>query len=484
MLTLTKKKAKKFAPRDHKYTTVADRIGRLIENGAMKVGDKLLSVRALSKEQDISLSTAFQAYYHLEAKGLIEARPQSGYYVKFSPRHGLSLPKSSEPCDEVVPVTLDDIISSVYHDLRSDKLIQFSMGAPDYSLLPISKLNKSVVQAIRNSKDSCLNYEHVQGNPELRKQIARLSFNWGGALSEEDIVVTAGCIEALTHCLMATTKAGDAVAIESPTYFAIFRAMENLGLKVVEVPTNPETGVDLNYLEKAIPRFNIKACLFVTNFNNPIGSCMPDENKKRLVEMLAKKDIPMIEDDIYGELYFGKKRPTTCKTYDKKGLVLQCGSFSKSLAPGYRIGWAAPGRFKEKFIRLKRMNSVSTNTLTQTAIAHFLQNGRYELHLRHLRKNLHTQCLRYIQAVTEYFPEDTRITRPQGGFALWVEMDKKMDGYKLHKRALKHNIGIAPGHIFSNSGQFPNYFRLSYGLPWSDRVEEGIKTLGELVRKN
>ncbi|HCW05793.1 MAG TPA: PLP-dependent aminotransferase family protein, partial [Cytophagales bacterium] len=248
MLTLAKKKSRKFIPRDHKYTTVADRIGRLIENGAMKVGDKLLSVRALSKEQDISLSTAFQAYYHLEAKGLIEARPQSGYYVKFSPRNGLSLPKICEPSDEALPVTLDDMISSVYNDLRSDKLIQFSLGAPDHSLLPSAKLNKSVMQAIRNSKDSCLQYEHVQGNPELRKQIARLSFNGGATLSDEDVVVTAGCMEALNLCLMATTQPGDAVAIESPTYFGIFRAMENRGLKVVEVPTNPETGIDLDYL--------------------------------------------------------------------------------------------------------------------------------------------------------------------------------------------------------------------------------------------
>ncbi|MBS1508191.1 MAG: PLP-dependent aminotransferase family protein [Bacteroidetes bacterium] len=474
---------KTVVARDHKYTTVADRIGRLIENGALKVGDKLLSVRALSKEQDISLSTAFQAYYHLEARGLIEARPQSGYYVKFSPRHGLSLPKCCEPIDEVMPVTLDDMISTVYHDLRSDKLVQFSLGAPDHSLLPAAKLNKSVMHAIRNEKDSCLNYEHIQGNAILRKQIARLSFNWGGALSEEDIVVTAGCMEALTLCLKATTKPGDAVAIESPTYFGIFQAMESLGLKVVEIPANPETGVDLNYLERAIPRHDIKVCLFVTNFNNPIGSCMPDDNKKKLVEMLAKKEIPLIEDDIYGELFFGKTRPKTCKAFDKKGLVLQCGSFSKSLAPGYRIGWAVPGRFKERVTRLKRMNSVATNTLAQTAIAHFLQNGRYELHLRHLRKALHQQCLLYTQAVTEYFPEDTGITRPQGGFALWIEMNKKIDAYKLHKRALKHNVGIAPGQIFSTQGQFKNYFRLSYGLPWSERVEDGIRILGELARK-
>jgi len=468
---------------EHKYMEVAERIERLIENGVLKVGDKLLSVRTLSKEQGISLGTAFQSYYYLESKGLIEARPQSGYYVKFSSRHMFEIPTCSEPAEEALPVSVDEMISSVYHDLRSPKLTSFSLGAPDASLLPSAKLNKSVIHSLRNTPDHCLGYEHIQGNEMLRKQVARLSFNWGAALSENDIVITAGCMEALSFCLQAVTKPGDAIATESPTFYGIFRVMESLGLKVVEVPTDPVTGVDIDYLEKAIPRFNIKACLFVCNFNNPMGSCVPDEKKKQLVDMLAKKEIPLIEDDIYGELYFGKTRPRTCKTYDKKGLVLQCGSFSKSLAPGYRIGWTAPGRFKNTVIQLKRMNNIATNTLAQNAIAHFLQNGRYELHLRHLRKALHMQCLRYLQAMSEYFPEDTRITRPQGGFVLWVEMNKNVDGYKLHKRALKHNIGIAPGQIFSSQGQFQNYFRLSYGLPWSDKVEKGIRTLGELMMK-
>ncbi|MEQ1585484.1 MAG: PLP-dependent aminotransferase family protein [Cyclobacteriaceae bacterium] len=467
---------------DHKYVVVADRIETLIEKKALKVGDKLLSVRALSREQGISVSTAFQAYYFLESKGLIEARPQSGYYVKFSPQHTFAMPACCEPSDEALPVSIDEMISSVYHDLRSPKLTSFSLSAPHPSLLPSAKLNKSVMHSLRNSPDHCLNYEHIQGNESLRKQIARLSFNWGGTLSEDDVVVTAGCMEALSFCLRAVTKPGDAVATESPTFYGIFRVMQSLGLKVVEVPTDPVTGVDINYLAQAIPRFNIKACLFVCNFNNPIGSCVPDDKKKELVEMLARKEIPLIEDDIYGEMYFGKSRPKTCKTYDKKGLVLHCGSFSKSLAPGYRIGWTSPGRFKNEVIQLKRMNNISTNTLAQAAIAHFLQNGRYELHLRHLRKALHTQCLRYLQAVTEFFPQDTRITRPEGGFVLWVEMQHG-DGYKLHKRALKHQIGIAPGQIFSSQGQFHNYFRLSYGLPWSDTVESGLKTLGQLMHK-
>ena len=467
---------------DHKYMEVADRIETLIEKKIFKVGDKLLSVRALSKEQGISLSTAFQAYYLLESKGLIEARPQSGYYVKFSPEHILDMPKIAEPPDDAIPVSVDEMINSVYVDLNSEKLLNFSMGAPAIELLPTAKLNKAVMHVLRESKTSCLHYEHIQGNVMLRKQIARQAFNWGGTPSEDDIIVTAGTVEAISLCVKAITKSGDAIAIESPTYFAIFQVMESFGLKVVEIPTNPVTGVDLDYLEKAIPKFGIKACLFVNNFNNPLGSLMPDENKKRLVEMLAKKEIPLIEDDIYGELYFGKTRPKTCKSFDKKGLVLHCTSFSKSLAPGFRIGWTIPGRYKEKVLRLKRMHTVSTNTLTQAAVADFLSKGRFELHLRHLRRALHTQSLRYLQAVSEYFPEDTCMTRPQGGFALWIEMNKKINAYKFHKRALKHNIGIAPGQIFSSQGRFENCFRISYGSPWNQKIEQGLQTLGKLMK--
>ncbi len=468
---------------EHRYLDVADRIEAMIQKRVLKVGDKLLSVRALSREQGISLSTAFRAYYALESKGLIEARPQSGYYVKYSPEHVLELPTTPNPPEDALPVSVDDAIRSVYVDLNNKKLLDFSMGVPSVELLPVAKLNKAVMHALRASADSCVNYEHIQGNTFLRKQIARQTFNWGGKFGESDIIVTAGAVEALALSIKAITKPGDAIAIENPTYFAIFQVMESHGLKVVEIPTDPITGVDLDYLESAIPRFDIKACLFVNNFNNPLGSMMPDENKQRLVEMLAKREIPLIEDDIYGELYFGKNRPRTCKTFDKEGLVIHVASLSKSLAPGYRIGWAIPGRFKEQILRLKRMHTISTNTLAQAAVAGFLSNGRFELHLRHLRKALHTQCLRYMQAVCEYFPEDTRITRPQGGFALWVEMNRKNNAYKLHKRALRHNIGIAPGQIFSSQGRFENCFRISYGMPWSDKVEGGLRTLGKLMKE-
>ncbi len=469
---------------EHKYIEVADRIEKLIEKEVLKVGDRLLSVRALSKEQGISLSTSFKAYYHLESKGLIEARPQSGYFVKFIPNGITKMPQTCDPPESALPVSIDEMITQVYKELNTgEKLVNFTLSTPAIELLPAAKLNKSVVQALRESKTSCLNYDEIQGNIELRKQIARQSFNWGGVVTEEDVVITAGCMEAMALCLKAVTKPGDAVAIESPTYFGIFQVMESLGLKVVEIPTNPATGLDLQDLENAIDRFDIKACLFVNNFNNPMGSCMPDDIKKKLVEMLSKREIPLIEDDIYGELYFSKQRPGSCKRFDKKGLVLYCSSFSKSLAPGYRIGWVIPGKFKKEIIRLKRMNTISTNTLAQSALAHFLKNGRYELHLRHLRKALHTQSLRYIQAITKYFPSDICFTQPQGGFVLWIELNSLVDTYKLYKKALKHNIGIAPGKMFSSQNRFDNCFRLSYGEPWSDRIEKGIRQLGNLIKE-
>ena len=474
---------KKIISGDHLYVQVADGIEKMIGEEVLKIGDKLPSVRVLSEEYGISMGTAFQAYYHLEGKGLIEARPKSGYYVRFNFRRFPQLPGISDPMPVENEVSVQEMISTVFKNMSSDDIINFSVAAPPVELLPAAKLNKAIVHAMRTSKHHGINYEQIQGNTDLRKQLAKLAFNWGGKLSEEDIVITAGCMEALVMCLSAVTKAGDTVAIESPTYFGIFQVIESLGLKVFEIPTDPVTGVDIDHLTKAIKKFRVKACVFVPNFNNPLGSCMPDEKKKTLTDLITKHKIPLTEDDIYGELYFGRHRPRTCKTFDKEGWVLQCGSLSKSLAPGYRIGWAIPGRFREKVMRLKFIHTVTSPTITQLAMAHFLNIGRYEYHLKKLRKALHTQCLRYMQGIMQYFPEDTKVSRPQGGFVLWIELNKQVNAYKLYQEALKHNISIAPGQIFSAQGQFGNCLRISYANPWNKDIEEGLKTLGRLIKK-
>jgi DNA-binding transcriptional MocR family regulator len=468
---------------DHKYLQIAEGIEALINSEALRIGDKLPSVRTLAEEYNISMGTAFQAYYHLEGKGLIESRPKSGYYVRFNQKRFPALPHRVEVDSSSHTVSVREMISQIYADISAPHKFNFALGVPDASLLPAAKLHKSVLHALRHYDQHCINYEHTQGNPELRKQIAKLAFNWGGKIKPEEVVVTNGCLEAVTLCLRAVTSYGDTVAVECPSYFGIYQAIESLGLKAVEVPSDPTTGLDLASLEKALKKNPIKAVVCVPNFNNPLGCCIPDDKKKELVALLTRHDIPLIEDELYGELYFGKSRPKTCKTYDTRGIVMHCSSFTKSLAPGYRVGWVLPGKFFAEVKEIKRMQNISCPTLTQAAMAHFLQHGRYEFHLKALRKALHTQCLRYIQGIIQHFPEDTKISRPNGGFVLWLELNKKVDTFRLRSDAAKEGIAIVPGQIFSASSDFSNFLRISYGKPWSEDIEYGLRVLGGLVRK-
>lgn len=468
---------------DHLYMQVAEGLEKMIMDEILRIGDKLPSVRVLSEEYGISMGTAFQAYYQLEAKGLVESRPKSGYYVRFNNKRFPELPGTTKPDILSHDVSVKEMIKTIYTDIVASDVLNFALAVPDSTLLPAAKLNKSVVYALRNTRDHCVNYEDVQGNAALRQQITRLAFNWGGKVNPEEVIITSGCLEAVIMCLKAVTVYGDTVAVECPTYFGINQAIESLGLKVMEIASDPVTGIDLGYLQKLIKKSSIKACVFVPTFNNPFGSCMPDENKKKLVEIVTSNNIPLIEDDIYGELYFGKNRPRTCKYYDTKGLVMYCSSISKSLAPGYRIGWAIPGKFTEQVKQMKRIQNISCPTLTQAAIAHFLKHGRYEYHLKNLRKALHTQSLRYVQAIIKYFPPDTKVSRPQGGFILWLELNKKISAFKLRSIAMEHKISIVPGKIFSSGTNYTNCIRLSFGKPWSKEVDEGLMILGKLIKE-
>lgn len=466
---------------DFLYNQLAEKLERNILDGVLSTGDKLLSVRALSKEQGVSLSTAFKAYTELEIKGLIEARPKSGYFVSYRRRQPKAMMRIADGNKSPEQSSVDDMIAMVYNSLNAEGLIRLSIAIPSVTLLPVSKLSKTMAEVIRQRPDSCMDYENTQGNMQLRQQVARYAFNWGGGLTENEIITTQGCMEALVFCLKAVSEPGDTIAIETPTYFGIFNVMKSLGLKVLEVPTDPLEGIDLEYLANAIAKVNIKACLFVTNFTNPLGCLMPDNKKQQLVELLAEKEIPLIEDDIYGELYFGKTRPRTCKSFDRKGLVLLCSSVSKSLAPGYRVGWCVPGRFLNKVMQIKLMHTVSSATPTQAAVGLFFATGRYDLHMRNLRKALHTQSLLYTRAIYDYFPESTKVSQPQGGYVLWVEMDKRIDAFHLFRLGLKYNVSISPGHIFSTDARLTNCIRISFGTPLNKDIEQALKVLGTIA---
>lgn len=467
---------------DFLYYQVAEKLETMVTTGVLKTGDKLPSVRALSREQGISLSTAFKAYSALESKGLVEARPKSGYFVRFLPRQmTAALPRAPRFSPPPRDLTVDEMIATVYENMSEAGVVQLALAAPATELLPAAKLNKCLLDALRASPTSCLHYENIQGNESLRRHLARIAFNWGGRYTPSDVVVTHGCMEALSFCLKAVTRPGDVVAIERPTYFGIFNLLKNLGLRALEIPSDPQTGPDLDCLRRALDECRVAACLFVPNFNNPLGSLMPDAHKKALVAMLAERDIPLVEDDIYGEMYFGKTRPRTCKSFDSQGNVLYCSSLSKSLAPGYRIGWCLPGRYKAQVLQLKLTQCITSATPTQAAIARFCDTGRLDLHLRNLRKALHTQCLRYLQAISEFFPPEVRVTQPQGGYVLWVELPPSTDAFQLYRAARQHHISIAPGQIFSMDGQFSQFVRLGFGTPYSSDIEQSLRTLGRLI---
>jgi DNA-binding transcriptional MocR family regulator len=334
---------------------------------------------------------------------------------------------------------------------------------------------------MRDLKGGGTSYEDIQGNQRLRAQIARWSFTWGGKLRDSDIITTSGCMNAISCCMMALVQRGDTIVVESPVYFGILQLAQSLGLNVMELPTNAITGIEIEALKKTIEKKKIKLCILVSNYSNPMGSCMPDEHKREVVRLMEKHDIPLIEDDLYGDIYFGSNRPKSCKSFDESGIVLWCGSVSKTLAPGYRVGWVAPGRFKDEVLKVKLFHSISTTSITQEAIACFLENGRYENHLRKFRHTLYGNQLKYLKAINEYFPEDTKMSHPEGGFFLWLELNKNIDTMKVYRIAGKNNITIAPGRMFTLQKQYDNCMRLSYGLIWDDRINAALKTLGKIL---
>ena len=464
------------------YREIAKTIASHIKKGVWKVGEKLPSLRTISNENGVSLNTAIQAYYELEKDGFIISRPKSGYIVSYKPIR-VTAPATTQPSVKFEGKEVVDLIAEVYSSLEiGDKSItRFSLGMPEDVLLPIAKLNKELVKAMRSLPGNGTRYDETQGNVRLRKDIARFTYCWNGNLTEDDIVTTAGVTNALALALSVTTKRGDTIAVESPVYFGILQLANSLGLRVLELPTNPVTGVEPDALRKVLPQINV--CLLISNFSNPMGCCMPDEHKKAVVDMLAEYNIPLIEDDLYGDVFFGSSRPKPCKAFDKNGLVLWCGSVSKTLAPGYRVGWIAPGKFKDAVIRQKNIHLISTPVLNQEAIANFMENDRYENHLRKLRHELHSNSLHFIQAITNYFPDETKFITPQGGFMLWVELDKRINATELYYTALRQKISIAPGRMFTLQDQYKNCMRLSYGQRWTPFMEERLMLLGKIIKE-
>ena len=465
-----------------RYEALAADMAESIRTGVLRPGDRLPSVRHTSTSRGVSPSTVFQAYYLLEAQGLVRARERSGYYVAGGALQVPPEPEfTSQPQDESLAVDVSERVFDILGTSSARDVVPFGSAFPSPLLFPLARLGKALASSAQALDPWSTVDDLTPGNAALRRQIALRYLADGINLHTDDIVITNGALEALNLCLAAVTRPGDSVVVESPTFYAALQALERLGLEVIEVPTHPREGIDLTALEHAIVRHRPKACWLMTTFQNPLGSLMPEAKKKDLVALLARHNLPLIEDDVYAELYFGTKRPAPAKAFDTQGLVMHCSSFSKCLAPGYRIGWAAPGRFTKAVARQKLTTTLGASAPVQAALAHYLERGGFDKHLRSLRQTLAAQQATFAQAVGHHFPPGTRATRPAGGYFLWVELPGTVDALEIHRQALALGISVAPGPIFSANRAFTHCLRLNYGHVWDARAEAAMATLGRLV---
>lgn len=466
-----------------RYEQLADLLAADIRSGQRAPGSRMPSIRTLTAQHGISPSTAFQAYYRLEEKGLVRARERSGYFVTGAVALPAPLPRTVAPPAQVAArVDISGLVFAVLDAAQQRDIAPLGSAFPSPALFPLQRLAQSLGRSMRRSQP-WESVQHLpQGHAGLRQQIALRYLAMGMAQPPEDLVVTSGALEALNLCLAAVAQPGDLVAVESPGFYASLQTLERLKMRALEIPVHPQHGLDLDALEQALGRHPVKACWLMTSFQNPTGASLSAAGKQRLVALLAARQIPLIEDDVYGELYFGNQAPLPAKAYDQQGLVMHCSSFSKTLAPGYRVGWVAPGRFGPRITQLKLMTTLGASMPAQAALADYLQHGGYDKHLRRLRHVLESQHASLVAAIARYFPADVQVSKPGGGYFVWVVFAPGFDALALHQQALAQGISIAPGPMFSARQGLRHCIRLNFGHPWDARMEAAMAALGALVR--
>lgn len=465
------------------YQSLATMLEEMVKDRSLRAGDRMPSVRHFATQQAVSIPTALQAYVTLETRGLIEARPKSGFYVRARQSDAVPAPLLHTVTPKVTTFANTDPLTSLLADLSDPKLVPFGAALPSPDLLPGLRLSRTMAAIGRKLGADSTNYDIVPGSEKLRRELSRRSLEWGCSLKTDDFAITHGATEAMFTALRVTCEPGDTVIVESPSYFGIARTLRELRLHAIPVPTDSSTGIDLNVLESSLRKRRVSACILIPNFHNPVGCVMPDEHKKQLVRMCSARGVPIIEDDIYGDLQHQGSRPRCMKAFDRDGTVILCGSYSKTLAPGYRVGYISGGRWHGKVLAQLLVSTLSGTLLPTLAVADFLHSGGYDRYLRTLRLAFQHQIAQMREAIVESFPEGIRLSRPQGSFMLWCELPAAVDSMELFKQARSSGISIAPGPLFSPDGGFRNFIRINCGHPWNAKIERSVAVLGHLIKR-
>lgn len=463
-----------------RYQQLADILSQRIKEGLYIAGERLPSVRVLSEEYGVSISTVQQAYRILDEALLIEARAKSGYFVRCRSNRP-ALPVICNHIQRPVEVSQWEHSLAFLQGTDQDDILHLGTCTPDISGPGLKILTRLLSRISLHQSEKVLDYDNIYGSQILREQIARLMLDSSNHQSADNIIITSGCHGALAIALAAVCQAGDIVAVDSPSFHGVIQTLKGMGIKVIEIPTDPVSGMSLAALELALDQWPIKAIQLTPTCNNPLGFSMPDEHKKALLTLAQRYDVAIIEDDVYGALTYQYPRPPTIASFDYDGRVLLCSSFSKTVAPGLRIGWIAPGRYLEKALHIKYITAGRVATLPQLAIAEFIKQGHYMQHLRRVRRQYQRNCDIMTRWVMKYFPSVTCLSRPQGSFILWAELPHGFDCQHLNRCLLPMGIQVAAGSISSASGKYRNCLRLSYSQPMTAEIERAIQTVGKAI---
>ncbi|WP_435930256.1 PLP-dependent aminotransferase family protein [Dryocola sp. BD613] len=462
-----------------KYQRLAQQIIDQINLGVWLPGDRLPSLRAQVAHSGMSFMTVGHAYQVLESQGVIVARPQSGYYVAPRP-----VPRAMPAPVKVMrdeAVDINTYIFDVLQASRDASVVPFGSAFPDPRLFPLQQLNRSLATVSKTATAMSVIESLPPGNEALRHAIARRYAQQGMQVSPDEIVITAGALEALNLSLQAVTEPGDWVIVENPCFYGALQALERLRLKALSVATDPEHGIDLTALKQALNDYPVRACWLMTNSQNPLGVTLTAQKKRRLVSLLQEHNVTLIEDDVYSELYYGRERPLPARAWDEQGMTLHCSSFSKCLVAGFRIGWVAAGRHARRIQQLQLMSTLSTSSPMQLALVDYLATRRYDTHLKRLRRMLAERKQQAWQALHALLPAEVKIHRSESGYFLWVELPAYMDASLLSEQAIAHKISIAPGKMFTTGRVWDNCFRLNASWPWGEREQQAVVTLSRLI---
>jgi DNA-binding transcriptional MocR family regulator len=466
-----------------RYERLAASLAADIRSGKRVAGERLPSVRELARLRHVSINTAIAALRRVEQLGLTQVRPQAGYFVCASATRAPEIAQV-RPSRQARSVAVNQLIATLSNAVDAPENVPLGTAVPEASWFPFKTLAANAARSLRAQPENLALYGELAGVPKLRNQIRSRYRDLGCHIDQEELLITNGCLEGLNLALRAVAKPGAVIAVESPAYFGFLQIIEGLGMKALALDTDPNTGLSVQGLETVLASRSSSrpdCLLLASSFSNPSGATIPEASKATIVRLCADYEVPIIEDDIFGELHFHGSRPLPLKSFDRRGQVILCSSFSKTLAPGSRIGWVAAGAWADAIRLGKLMLSQATATPMQHAISQYLQEHRFDRHLSKLRATSAEHIQRFSEAIDRHFPVGTRISRPIGGYVLWVQLPKGSDAELLHERANHNKISILPGTLFSTGNEYRNCIRINCARTWTNQVATAIKQLGQLA---